>query len=146
MSNSIEDLIRVARGNTVEDFKLRFMQKWYGAIPCFHWKELNLSNEVKDLVITENPSIWLLTYDEQLDLEGKNWKKKDLYRVLNFDWITEAIAPLETSEQSSWLKNNIATAMCMFDIDQENLILCYREGTAPFAKEWRAHFEKQLKV
>ncbi len=147
MGNSIEDLIRVARGNAVEDFKLRFMQKWYDATPCFHWKELNLSDEVKKLVVTENPSIWLFTYDgKELDLDDKNWEVEDLYKVLEFDWINEAIAPLETDEVSSWLKNNITTVMLMFDIDHEDLVLCYNEGKAPLGKEWRTYFEKQLKV
>jgi hypothetical protein len=146
MRNSIEDLIRVARGNAVEDFKLRFMQKWYETTPCFHWKELNLSSEIKALVITENPSIWLSNSDEELDIDDKIWEKNELDKVRIFDWIKESIAPLEKSEQSIWLENNIKTTMEKFGIHQENLVLCYYEGTTPFSKEWRAHFEKKLKV
>jgi hypothetical protein len=147
MRNSVEDLIREARGNAVEDFKLRFMQKWYDTTPCFHWRELNLSSELKELVLSENPSIWLFNYNEnELDLDDKHWAKNELHKVLVFDWINDGIASLNENEQSSWLKNNIATAMQMFDIDQEDFILCYSEGKASFSKEWRIHFENRLKV
>lgn len=146
MRNSTEDLIRAARGNAVEDFKIRFMQKWYADTPCFHSKELNLSDEFKTLVINENPSIFLLYSNEELDLEEKQWEKEELQKVLVFDWINDVIAPLEVNEKSAWLRDNIRTAMTIFEIDQEDLILCYHEGVSYFSKEWRAHFEKQLKV
>lgn len=147
MNNSIENLIRVARGNAVEDFKMRFMQKWYETIPCFHWRELNLSNELKEVVLSKNPSVWLFRHTEkELDLDDKHWDKNELQKVLVFDWITEGIDQLDSSEQGTWLKNNIATAMQLFDIDQVDLILCYSEGNSSFAKEWRVYFEKQLKV
>ena len=147
MNNSIEDLIRTARGNALEDFKFRFMQKWYESTPCFHWKELKLSSELKEAVVTENPSVWFFINNEkELDLDDKNWGKNELHKVLVFDWINEEIAGFELSEQSDWLKNNIATAMQVFSENQDDLILCYNEGTTPFSKEWRVHFEKQLKV
>jgi len=75
MKSSTEDLIRQARGNAMEGFKLRFMQKWCGNKPCFHYKEINLSNELKELLITNNPSIWFFTNTEEVDLEDKVWKR-----------------------------------------------------------------------
>ncbi|WP_107038367.1 hypothetical protein [Brumimicrobium mesophilum] len=146
MKSSTEDLIRVARGNAMEDFKLRFMQKWYGNKPCFHYKEINLSNELNELLITKHPSIWFFSNSEEVDLEDKIWEKKELHNFLIFDWIDEGIESMENVEIKTWLENNIKTAMKLFESDQDDLVLCYHEGTLPSSNEWRSHFEKQLKV
>src|SRR5690554_6963221 len=64
MAKSIEDLIRNARSSAVEDFKKRFKQKWFNDVPCFHWKELEISDELKPIVLTNHPSVWLFSLDD----------------------------------------------------------------------------------
>lgn len=146
MKSSIEDLIRVARGNAVENFKLRYMQKWYNNKPCFHWREMKISAELKELLITKNPSVWFFSFNGDIDLEDKNWEKNELHNFLIFDWINEGIDSIDNSEISAWISDNIKTAIVMFESNREDLVLCYHEGTMPFSSEWRNHFEKQLKV
>lgn len=146
MKSSIEDVIRIARENAVENFKFRYMQKWYANKPCFHWRELNLSAELNELLITKNPSIWFFSYKEDIDLEDKNWEKNELHNFLIFDWVKDGINSVTSEEMNSWLSDNIKTAMVMFETSREDLVLCYHEGTMPFSSEWRSHFEKQLNV
>jgi hypothetical protein len=146
MAKSIEDLIRSARNSAVEGFKKRFKQKWFNDVPCFHWKELELSEELKSLVLTEHPSVWLLAYDSSKSFEDIEWTKKDVYGILFFDWLSKELPAIEEAKKENWFQYNISQGLGMLNFDYKEVILCYHEGTAAFAKEWKNHFEKHLKV
>ena len=146
MSKSIENLIRNARSSAVEDFKKRFKQKWFNDAPCFHWKELELSEGLKSLVLTEHPSVWLLSYDSSKNFEDIEWEEKDVYSILFFDWLSKELPAIDEAKKEKWFQYNISQGLGMISFDNQELILCYHEGTESFAKEWKTHFEKQLKV
>src|SRR5690554_1155897 len=146
MAKSIEDLIRNARSSAVEDFKKRFKQKWYNDFPCFHWKELELSEALKSLVLTKEPSIWLLSYDTSKKLEDIEWRKEDVSGVLFFDWLSKELPGIQEENKANWFQYNISQGLEMLNYGSRDLILCYSEGKEAFAKEWKAQFEKHLKV
>ncbi|PWH85867.1 hypothetical protein [Brumimicrobium oceani] len=145
MNNSIEDVVRIARENALEDFKFRFMQKWYEATPCFHWKELKLSPELKTEVGNEVPSVYFFIDDgKELDLDDKVWEKGELHKVISFEWMSEEISEIEDDQRVEWFRNSIATALQKTNDAQTDLIMVYNEGGLVFSKEWRYYFEKQL--
>ncbi|HZH87525.1 MAG TPA: hypothetical protein VFD77_09415 [Brumimicrobium sp.] len=146
MAKSNEDLIRSARSSAVEDFKKRFKQKWFNNTPCFHWKELELSDELKSIVLTEHPSVWLLNYDSSMSFEEIEWKKGDVYSILFFDWLNKELPAIKEAKKENWFQYNISQGLGMLNFNNKELILCYHEGTEPFALEWKTHFEKHLKV
>lgn len=146
MEKSIENLIKNARSSAVENFKKRFKQKWFNNVPCFHWKELELSDELKSMVLTDHPSVWLLSYDAAINFEDVEWEVKDVYSILFFDWLSKELPAIGQLKREEWFQYNISQGLGMLSFDNQELILCYHEGTEPFAKEWKTYFDKNLKV
>lgn len=146
MAKSIEDLIRNARSSAVEDFKKRFKQKWFNDVPCFHWKELEISDELKPIVLTNHPSVWLFSLDDSKPFDDIQWEKNDVYSILYFDWLSKELPGIDEERKENWFQYNISQGLGMLNYGGKELILCYNEGSESFANEWKIHFEKHLKV
>lgn len=145
MSSSTMDLIRAARANALDDFKMRFKQKWYRELPCFHWRELKLSTALKTSMEHKHPSFYLLSFSEEtLDLEDKVWEMQALENGLVLEGIENN--SFQALDLDAWLENSLEKVKKENAVNQEDFILCYHEGTSSAAKEWRAHFEKELKI
>src|SRR5690554_3754765 len=137
MKKSIENLVRNARNSAVEEFKKRFKQKWFNDVPCFHWKELQLNEELKSMVLTEHPSVWLLAYDSSNNFEDTEWEKKEVYSILFFDWLNKELPEIEEIKKTEWFQYNISQGLGMLNFNHKELILCYHEGKEYYAKEWK---------
>lgn len=143
---SIDELIRSARSEATTAFKERFRQKWFGDIPAFRWSELQLTQDLKATIYTENPTVWLLRLKEDERFEDKQWDVEDVRAVIAYDYLEnghEATAD-ETLFQT-WLKEDIASGIELMQTPNEETVMVYTGGTGPYAKDWLAMFEKQLK-
>ena len=86
-NKSIEELIRSARVETTNEFKERFKQKWFNGLPAFRWSELQLTQELKATIYTENPTVWLLRLPQNERFDDKVWDVIDVSRILSFDYL-----------------------------------------------------------
>lgn len=142
---SIEALIRSARSETTEEFKSRFKQKWYDGLPAFRWSELQLTQELKATIYTENPTVWLMHLPISEVFDDKVWDVADVTKILSFDYLERGHDQLSDDDLFNlWLEENIATGIGMLNFPKEDCVIVYTGGTGPHAKEWVAHFENKL--
>ncbi len=143
---SIDELIRSARSETKTAFKERFRQKWFGDIPAFRWSELHLTRDLKATIYTENPTVWLLRLEEDECLDDKQWDLKDVRSVIAYDYLENGHESTEDDTLfQTWLREDINSGIELLQITNEESIMVYTGGTGPYAKNWLAMFEKQLK-
>ena len=144
-NKSIEELIRSARSETTEEFKSRFKQKWFEGLPAFRWSELQLTQDLKATIYTENPTVWLLHLPSNETFDDKVWDITDVSKILSFDYLEKGHDALDDEELFNlWLSENISTGIGMLNFPKDEYVIVYTGGTGPFAKEWIGHFENKL--
>lgn len=144
-NKSIEELIRSARIETTKDFKNRFKQKWFQGLPAFRWSELQMTQDLKATIYTENPTVWMLHLPADERFDDKIWDIEDVRKILSFDYLeNDHDAASDDELFNMWLSENIATGVGMLNFPKEECVIAYTGGTGPFAKEWLIHFENKL--
>lgn len=144
-NKSIEELIRSARSESTEEFKSRFKQKWFEGLPAFRWSELQLTQDLKATIYTENPTVWLLHLPTDEVFNDKVWDVEDVSKILSFDYLERGHDDLNDEDLFSlWLEQNISTGIGMLNFPKEDCVIVYTGGTGPYAKDWIAHFENEL--
>ncbi len=144
-NKSIEELIRSARSETTEEFKSRFKQKWYEGLPAFRWSELQLTQDLKATIYTENPTVWLMHLPTEEVFDDKVWDVKDVSKILSFDYLEIGRDDLADEDIFSlWLEQNISNGIGMLNFPKDDCIIVYTGGTSLYSKEWLAHFENEL--
>lgn len=144
-NKSIEELIRSARTATTDEFKERFKQKWFEGLPAFRWSELQMSQDLKATVYTENPTVWLLHLGADERFDDKMWDIEDVRKILSFDYLENDHDALEDDDLFDlWLSENISTGIGMLNFPKDECVIAYTGGTGPYAQEWIRHFENKL--
>lgn len=144
-NKSIEELIRSARSETTTEFKDRFKQKWYKGLPAFRWSELQLTQDLKATIYTENPTVWLLHLPSNEIFDDKVWDIQDVSKILSFDYLEKGHDAMKDEELFNlWLAENINTGIGMLNFPREDCVIVYTGGTGPYAREWITHFENKL--
>ena len=144
-NKSIEELIRSARVETTDSFKERFKQKWFDGLPAFRWSELQMTQDLKATIYTENPSVWLLHLPSNELFDDKHWGIEDVRKILSFDYLeNNHDAAADEELFNLWLVENIATGIGMLNFPKDECVIAYTGGTGPYAKEWITHFENKL--
>jgi len=144
-NKSIEELIRSARSETTEEFKSRFKQKWYEGLPAFRWSELQLAQELKATIYTENPTVWLMHLPTDEVFDDKIWDVKDVSKILSYDYLEIDHDDLnDESLFNLWLEQNISNGIGMLNFPKDDCVIVYTGGTSPYAKQWLSHFENKL--
>ncbi|PKR79838.1 hypothetical protein CW751_12840 [Brumimicrobium salinarum] len=145
MDKSTKNKLQEAKSSQIADFQNRFKQKWFKNIPCFHWKELTLSDGLKSVMLNGHPSVWLLTYDAKIAFEDITWDESKVKNFLFFDWLYRELPAIEEAKKEAWYQYNISQGLGMLNFLNNDVVLCYHEGEESFAKEWKTHFESFLK-
>lgn len=144
-NKSIEELIRSARTATTDEFKERFKQKWFEGLPAFRWTELQMSQDLKATIYTENPTVWLLHLGADEQFDDKLWDIEDVRKILSFDYLENNHDAASDEELFNlWLTENISTGIGLLNFPKDECVIAYTGGTGPYAKDWLRHFENKL--
>ncbi|MEX2482940.1 MAG: hypothetical protein WED10_00170 [Brumimicrobium sp.] len=141
---SIQELINSARADALGEFKKRFQQKWLFDLPVFQWSDLQLTEELKSTVYTENPTIWLLRDKEDVSFLDKVWRQEDVVKIISFDHIENVEISPEDPAFDVWLEEDIECGLGMINtLDATDLIICFTSGSGEFSSDWAKAFIKR---
>ncbi|PHR45090.1 MAG: hypothetical protein COA32_13910 [Fluviicola sp.] len=143
---TIQEIIRSAREESLDEFKHRFKQKWLLGMPVFQRSEIQMSEELKSVTYTENPTIWVMRDLEEIEFSDKIWSESDVVKVISFDHIENAEIYPTDEAFDLWLQEDINCGLGMLNTeDTENSIMCYTAGSGNLAKHWNAAFLRRIK-
>lgn len=143
---TIQEIIKSAREESLDQFKDRFKQKWLLGMPVFQRSEIQMSDELKSATYTENPTIWILRDFEKESFSNKIWNKKDVVKVISFDHIVNAeVYPTDVAFDL-WLEEDINCGLGMLNTEgKENCIMVFTAGTGDLSRHWNVAFLKRIK-
>lgn len=143
---SIQELIRSARDESLGEFKNRFKQKWLLGMPVFQRSEIQMTEELKSVTYTENPTIWILRDTEGVTFSNKVWNDIDVVKVISFDHIGNAEIYPSDDAFDLWLQEDINCGLGILNTEDTNdSIMCYTAGSGSLAKYWNAAFLRRIK-
>lgn len=143
---SIQDIIRSAREDSLNDFKNRFKQKWLLGMPVFQRSEIQMTNDLKSATYTENPTIWILRNSENIAFGEKLWCDKDVVKVISFDHIENAEIYPSDIAFDMWLEEDINCGLGMLNTtEKEQSIMVYTAGLGDLSRYWSVAFLKRIK-
>jgi hypothetical protein len=141
-SMSTLEMIRAARGASIELFKARFKQKWFRNIPVFCWSELQLENNFKAVIFEQRPAVWLLQLSANELFDEKIWQQSDIQWFLKFGENDQH----EWSEQRFEEQITELNERLLAEGENHDVFLIYSGGSDAFAKKWITQFENKLIV
>jgi hypothetical protein len=144
--STIQEVIRSAREESLGEFKDRFKQKWLLGMPVFQRSEIQMSDDLKSVTYTENPTVWVLRDLDEVEFSNKIWSDKDVVKVISFDHIENSeIYPSDVAFDL-WLEEDINCGLGMLNTeDVENSIMCYTAGIGKLSRYWNVAFLKRIK-
>lgn len=143
---TIQEIIRSAREESLDEFKNRFRQKWLLGMPVFQRSEIQMTEELKSVTYTENPTIWVMRDLDEVEFSNKIWNEKDVVKVISFDHIENAEIYPTDEAFDLWLQEDINCGLGMLNTEEiENSIMCYTAGSSNLAKHWNAAFLRRIK-